>query len=80
MKLPEIKKLVENYNTSQLGAAEAAIINGEVLSIEVGGDDAGEQLTHVLAAMWINEHMLNNGTDFRTAQREYVKVVRDVMM
>jgi hypothetical protein len=80
MKLPEIKKLVENYNTEQLGAAEAAIMNGDVPVIEVGGDDEGEQLTHVLAAMWINDHMEKNGTEFRVSQREYVKVVRDIMM
>jgi hypothetical protein len=80
MQLPVIKQLVETYNIEVLKVAEVAIVNGAVLDIEVGGVDAGEQLTHVLAAINIMENMSKNGVDYRTAQREYVKNVRDMLM
>ncbi|MCC9135728.1 DUF6952 family protein [Pontibacter silvestris] len=76
MKIPAIKKLVETYTLDELMAAEAAIVDEEPISIEVGGDDEGEQLTHVLAAVWILNDMEDNGTDFKTALREYTKKVR----
>jgi hypothetical protein len=80
MKLPEIKRLVDNYSITQLEAAETEILSGTDVSIEVNGYDSGERLTHVLAALWINNHMVVNDCDFRTSQREYVKNVRDIMI
>jgi hypothetical protein len=80
MQLPVIKQLVEGFSMEDLQTAENAILNGNPLSIEVGGVDEGEQLTHVLAAITIIENMKNNNVDYRTAQREYVKAVRDIMM
>lgn len=77
MKLPEIKKLVENHSMEDLGQVEAQILEGEALSFEVGGDDEGEQLTHVMAAMAILDDMQKNGTEFRDAFRNYTKRVRD---
>lgn len=76
MKIPAIKKLVENQSMDALMAAEAAIVDEQPLAIEVEGDDEGEQLTHVLAAVWILNHMQENGTDFKTSLREYTKKVR----
>ncbi|WP_299818236.1 hypothetical protein [uncultured Pontibacter sp.] len=76
MKIPAIKKLVETYNLQQLMSAEEAIVEEQPLAIEVEGDDEGEQLTHVLAAVWILNHMEDNGSDFKTALREYTKKVR----
>jgi hypothetical protein len=76
MKLPEIKKLVERYDTEELTAAQDTILNGGALMIEVGGEDEGEQLTHVMAAIWIQGYMEGYTVDFRTAQREYVNNVR----
>jgi hypothetical protein len=76
MKIPAIKKLVENESLDALTAAENAIMEEQPLAIEVDGDDEGEQLTHVIAAAWILTYMNDNGTDFKTALREYTKKVR----
>jgi len=76
MKIPAIKKLVETQSLDALMAAEAAIVEEQPLAIEVEGDDEGEQLTHVLAAVWILNHMQDNGADFKTSLREYTKKVR----
>jgi len=77
MKIPIIKKLVEIESFDNLQKAEEAILNGDSLDIEVDGEDEGEQLTHVIAAMWIQEKMKEEGLDFKTALREYTKKVRE---
>lgn len=77
MKIPAIKKAVENYSSEELKAAEEALYAEETLSIEIGGDDEGEQLTHVLAAIWIKADMLQNGTDFKDSLRAYTQRVRN---
>jgi hypothetical protein len=76
MKIPAIKKLVETQEVHALMAAEAAIIDEQPVEIEVEGDDEGEQLTHILAAIWILNHMHETGEDFKTSLREYTKKVR----
>ncbi len=76
MKIPAIKKLVETYDLHQLINAEEAIVDEQPLAIEVDGEDEGEQLTHVLAAVWILNHIEDTGADFKTALREYTKKVR----
>lgn len=76
MKIPAIKKLVESYSLPELMAAEEAIVEEQPLAIEVEGDDEGEQLTHVLAAVWILNYMEDNNQDFKTSLREYTKKVR----
>jgi len=76
MKIPVIKDLVESQSLEALAAAEEAIINEQTLAIEVKGEDEGEQLTHIMAAIWILNHMQDQGADFKTALREYTKKVR----
>lgn len=76
MKIPAIKKLVENYTLDQLAAAEEALMEEQPLAIEVEGEDEGEQLTHVYAAIWIIQHMNGSNMDFKTALREYTAKVR----
>ena len=76
MKVPAIKKLVENSTMNQLIAAEEAIVNEEKPQIEIEGEDEGEQLTHVLAAVFILNEM-EKGVEFKTALREYTKMVRE---
>ncbi len=53
----------------QLQAAEEALYNEEQPAIEIKGDDEGEQLTHILAAVYIKEHMAEHGSDLKTALR-----------
>jgi len=76
MKIPEVKKLVEQEALEALKKAEEAIEEGEEPGIAIGGDDEGEQLTHVIAAVWIKEKMQNDGDDFKTALRAYTQKVR----
>lgn len=75
MKIPAIKKLVETYAVDELKKAEDAIYNEQKPAIEIEGDDEGEQLTHVLAAIEILEQM-KQGKDFKTALRDYTQRVR----
>ncbi|EMR02881.1 DUF6952 family protein [Cesiribacter andamanensis] len=76
MKIPAIKSLVEQYSLEQLQAAEEALANEAQPAIAVEGEDEGEQLTHVFAAIFIKQEM-QGGTDFKTALREYTRKVRE---
>lgn len=77
MKIPAIKKLVETTTPETLEAAETALLEGEPCAIEVEGDDEGEQLTHVMAALWVLREMKKTGSDFRTTMRQYTEKVRN---
>lgn len=76
MNIPAIKTLVQKYSIQQLSKAEEEITEGKPPSIEVEGEDDGEQLTHVIAAVWILKHMDERKTDFKTALRDYTRIVR----
>ena len=76
MKMPVIKRLVETQTLESLVAAEQALLDEQPLAIEVEGEDEGEQLTHVFAAIFILNHIQDHGTDFKTALREYTAKVR----
>lgn len=76
MKIPAIKKAVENYTVEQLQAAEAALLEEQPLPIEIEGADEGEKLTHILAAIFVKEEM-DNGSDLMTAVRAYSQRVRN---
>lgn len=77
MKIPVVKKLVENQSMEDLIAAEEALVEDKPLPIEVGGDDEGEKLTHILAAIFILDKMKSDGVDFKSALREYTRRVRE---
>lgn len=78
MKIPAIKKIIEaNYTLDMLDAAEEALINEEQPSIQIEGEDDGEQLTHIFAAKWIMVHMQETGSDFKTSLRAYTQKVRN---
>ena len=76
MKIPVIKKLVENYDIASLSLAEEAIMDEQMPAIDVEGDDEGERLTHVLAAIWIKGEMEKNNSEFLQALRNYTSRVR----
>ena len=76
MKIPAIKKLVESYDIPSLEAAEEAIINELAPAISVDGDDEGEQLTHVIAALEVHRSMASEAMDMKTALRNYTRRVR----
>lgn len=77
MKLPVIKQLVEAYTLEQLTTAEEALLNEQAPAIEIGGDDEGEQLTHVIAAIACKQDMDSSGCDVRNAMRNYTQRVRN---
>lgn len=76
MKLPEIKRLVEEINLIDLENAELALLEEQQPTFIVNGDDEGEKLTHVMAAIWIKKDMEKNGNDFRTSMRNFSQKVR----
>ncbi|TAF78076.1 MAG: hypothetical protein EAZ53_00410 [Bacteroidetes bacterium] len=77
MKLPAIKLAVEQYTLHQLAEAEQDILNENPLKITILGDDEGEQLTHILASIFIKEEMENKSCDYNTALRSYSSKVRN---
>jgi hypothetical protein len=77
MNIASIRTIVESgVDVATLEQAEAAILEGEIPTIIIPGDDEGEQLTHVIAARWVLQHMDDVGCDAMTAIREYTKRVR----
>mgnify|MGYP001122573214 CR=1 len=77
MKIPVVKKLVENHSLEALVKAEAMILEDEVPTIEIEGEDQGEQLTHVIAAQWILKDMRESGDEARVSLRKYTQKVRN---
>lgn len=77
MKIPAIKKLVETQPLHMLAEAEEALVNEQPLPFEVEGKDEGEQLTHIIAAIWILERMRAANMQFKDALREYTQKVRE---
>ena len=77
MKIPAIKKLVENYSIKELLEAEEALLEEKTPAMEVEGEDEGEQLTHIFAAIWILNKMTDDNVEFKLALREYTKRVRE---
>ncbi len=76
MKIPIIKKLVEEHSIKNLEKAELAILDEQKSEITVEGEDEGEQLTHVMAAIWIKNEMQKDNLPFAKALRAYTQKVR----
>lgn len=76
MKIPVIRKLVTQYSVNELQAAEQALYDEKPMPIDVDGDDEGEQLTHIIAALWIKNDMVQNHTELGKSLRNYTQKVR----
>jgi hypothetical protein len=76
MQIPIVKKIVAEFSIEQLQAAEEALLNEEKPSITIEGEDEGEQLTHVMAAIWIKNDMETNNNPLPKALRNYTEKVR----
>ena len=76
IKSASIKKLVETQTLDSLRKAEKALVEERAVPITIEGEDAGEKLTYVLAAIWILEKMHQEGVDFSLALRAYAKRIR----
>jgi hypothetical protein len=77
MNVQSIKKLIENYSMEELKSAEEALLNESILAIEVEGEDEGEMLTHLLAAMFCKEEMSKSDININQAIRMYSHRVRN---
>lgn len=77
MDIPVIKKLVEKHTLEELRDAEAALADEKEPSINVEGDDIGDQLTHAYAAYWIKNKVQNEGLEFKDALRAYTSMIRN---
>jgi hypothetical protein len=77
MKLPAIKSIAEQFTLQQLQQAEEKLLNEETPDIDIPGDDDGEKLTHVLAAIDILNRVAHEGCDLRTAIRQFSERVRN---
>ncbi|MDQ3073329.1 MAG: hypothetical protein M3Q97_08720 [Bacteroidota bacterium] len=76
MKVNEIKQLTEKYDLPTLQELQGEIENDKPLSHEVPGNDEGEKLTHILAAIWIHEQVTANQSDIKTELRNFAARVR----
>lgn len=77
MQIPVIKKMVEKFTVEELEQAEQALLNEETLPPEIEGNDEGEQLTHIIASIWILEEMEKRDIPFPKALRAYTEKVRN---
>ncbi len=75
MKIIAVKKLVQEQNLDTLKLQEKKLLDGESLDIDVMGDDEGEQLTHILGAIWVLE-AVQNGMSLNEAIRAFTEKVR----
>lgn len=77
MKLTVVKQLVNDHDAAALQAAEAAMLEEQKPVIKVDGEDEGEQLTHVMAAIWVLNEMQENDVSLNKAVRNYTVKVRN---
>ena len=76
MKIASIKNLVNQYTLPELQEAEECFYEEKkTLNIEIEGEDEGEKLTHVLAAIEIKEDMAQ-GAQLNEAIRNFSQRVR----
>lgn len=76
MKVPVIKRLVEQFTLEELQAAENELLNERTPAISIEGEDEGEQLTHAIAAINILQDVQEKGIDTRAAIKSYFERVR----
>lgn len=76
MNVASIKQAVESYTIDELRKAEDDLLNERPLEIEIGGEDEGEKLTHILAAIFCRHEMQHSGLNLNQAIRLYSQRVR----
>ncbi len=77
MQLSVVRQLVNDHDVATLLAAEEAILEEQTPNIQVDGEDEGEQLTHVMAAIWVLKEMEENNIPINKAVRNYTVKVRN---
>jgi len=51
MKTDAVKQIASDYSLDALKIVEQQLLNGEIPSTPIPGEDEGEKLTHVLSAI-----------------------------
>lgn len=75
MKIQAIKSLL-HYDLETLKNAEQKLYDEQIPDIPVEGEDEGEMLTHLLAAIWIREQ-IQSGKSEAQAIRAFTQRVRN---
>lgn len=76
MKVPVIRQLVKTHSLQDLQSAENDLLEERTPSIEIGGEDEGEQLTHVIGAIEILNN-IKSGMKEGEALRAFTQRVRN---
>ena len=77
MNINTIKHIVESYTLDQLHQAEQDLLAEKPLAIAIDGTDEGEQMTHILAALFCQTVMAEQQISLQQAVRLYSQRVRD---
>ena len=76
MKVSAIKKIAQEYELQDLKNAEACLLEEKDLEIEIDGEDEGEKLTHIIAAIQIKTDCEQQEIPLAKAIRNYTQRVR----
>ena len=76
MRIPAIKDLVSKYSLEELQQAEEALLEEQTPAIDLGPDDPGDQLTHVIGAIEILKDIAA-GEEEKMALRKFTQRVRN---
>lgn len=78
MKAAAVRKLCEAHETAALELASEALAETGEAAIAIEGEDAGEQLTHVLLALRVRKR-IDAGEALKDAFRAEMGAVRDLL-
>lgn len=78
MKAGAVRTLAKERDLATLEAAAQSLLDGDGAPFEIGGDDDGERLTHVMLAQRIRKRV-DAGEDLKAVFREVMGSVRAVM-
>lgn len=76
MRIPAIKEMVSKYKIDELRQAEEDLLEEREPSIDLGPDEPGDQLTHVIGAISVLQEV-ENGEDPKKALRNFTQRVRN---
>jgi hypothetical protein len=77
MKTDAVKQIASDYSLDALKIVEQQLLNGEIPSTPIPGEDEGEKLTHVLSAIWVLETMETEKITLVQALRKMAGRVRN---
>jgi TorA maturation chaperone TorD len=76
MRIPAIREIVSKYSIKELRQAEEDLLEEREPSIDLGPDEPGDQLTHIIGAISVLEEV-EKGVDAKKALRNFTQRVRN---